>query len=357
MDQNSFYTSIISLFSLVALLVTILTAKYSDKISNGIFLDRDFLKPQAFHEKPVARAGGISIFFILLIFFILHFLLFNKFLVDYFTISFLFFTLGFLDDIKIKIKPNTRLVIMLLILIFCINLFSIEINKSGLEFLNIWLSNKIFQTCFVLLCFLFIINGANLVDGFNGLLAIHFLIINSILLSLNLTYDYQGINLIIIVQIISVFCFLLFNFPKAKIFLGDSGSYLLGSITAINTIKTYELIPDVSPFFFAIILFYLFYEVFFSFIRKALKKKSPLKPDKFHFHMLLYDKLKKLKIVNDPNYITSILINLSYLLLLVPAIIFQNDGVFLRYWFFALIIFYTFSYILLLKRKDNHESV
>ena len=357
MDQNSFYTSVISLFSLVALLVTILVAKYSDRIKDGIFLDKDFLKPQAFHEKPVARAGGVSIFFILLIFFILYFLLFNKFLIDYFTISLLFFTLGFLDYIKIKINPNIRLFIMLLILIFCINLFSIEINKSGLEFLNIWLSNKLFQTCFVLLCFLFIINGANLIDGFNGLLAIHFIIINSILLSLNLAYDDQSINLILIVQLITVFCFLLFNFPKSKIFLGDSGSYLLGSITALNTIKTYELIPNVSPFFFAIILFYLFYEVFFSFIRKAIKKKSPLKPDKHHFHMLLYNMLKKSKIPSDPNYTTSILINVSYLILLVPAIIFQNHGVFLRYWFFALIIFYSLFYLFLFKREDNDESI
>ena len=65
---------------------------------------------------------------------------------------------------------------MLTLLVFCINIFSIQINKSGLEFLNSWLENNIFQICFVLLCFLFIINGANLIDGFNGLLAIHFLI-------------------------------------------------------------------------------------------------------------------------------------------------------------------------------------
>ena len=34
---------------------------------------------------------------------------------------------------------------------------------------------------FLLLCFLFVVNGANLIDGFNGLLAINLIIINIIL--------------------------------------------------------------------------------------------------------------------------------------------------------------------------------
>ena len=66
---------------------------------------------------------------------------------------------------------------MLMILVFSINIFSIEINRTGLAFLNSWLENNIFQLCFVLLCFLFIINGSNLIDGFNGLLISHFTIL------------------------------------------------------------------------------------------------------------------------------------------------------------------------------------
>ena len=39
---------------------------------------------------------------------------------------------------------------------------------------------------------------------------------------------------ILIAQIIILLSFLLFNFPKAKIFLGDSGSYLIGSLVALK---------------------------------------------------------------------------------------------------------------------------
>jgi UDP-N-acetylmuramyl pentapeptide phosphotransferase/UDP-N-acetylglucosamine-1-phosphate transferase len=234
---------------------------------------------------------------------------------------------------------------MLALLVFCINFFSIQINKSGLAFLNSWLENNIFQTCFVLLCYLFVVNGANLIDGFNGLLAIHFLIINSLFLLVNLANQNENISIILFAQIIIVFSFLLFNFPKAKIFLGDSGSYLLGSLIVLNAIKTYELNPQISPFFFAGVLFYLFYEVFFSFIRKVTSKKSPLHPDNCHLHMLLYNWISSSKKKKNANYLTSILINSSYLFLQIPLFYFQNNALISRYWFFSLIILYTIIYL------------
>ena len=102
------------------------------------------------------------------------------------------------------------------------------------------------------------VNVANLIDGFNGLLAIHFLLINSIFLLINIVNQNENLSIILSAQIVIVLSFLLLNFPKAKIFLGDSGSYLLGTLIVLNTIKTYELNSQISPFFFAGVLFYLF---------------------------------------------------------------------------------------------------
>jgi UDP-GlcNAc:undecaprenyl-phosphate/decaprenyl-phosphate GlcNAc-1-phosphate transferase len=332
------------IFFLISFFSTYLITKYSKFFFSGALLDRDFLKPQAFHKEPVARIGGLIILFLFSLFLLFYFLLFDTFLKDYFIISLLLFSLGFIDDLKVKINPNVRLIFMLIILIFCINIFSIQITKSGLDFLNLWLENNIFQVCFVLLCFLFVINGANLVDGFNGLLAIHLLLINSIFLLININNQNDNISIILFGQIIIILSFLIFNFPKAKIFLGDSGSYLLGSLIVLNTIKTYELNPHVSPFFFAGVLFYLFYEVFFSFIRKAASKKSPLYPDNLHLHMLLYKCVSGSKKKESSNYLTSILINSSYLFLQIPLFYFQNHGLISRYWFFSLIILYTIIY-------------
>ena len=342
---SEFNLNFFIIFSLISFFSTFLTAKYSKLFFSGSLQDKDFLKPQAFHKKPTSRAGGITIIFLFSFFVLFYFLVFGIFLKDYFTISVLLFFLGFLDDVKIKINPNIRLILMLFLLVICINIFSIQITRSGFQFLNLWLENNIFQICFVLLCFLFVVNGANLVDGFNGLLAIHFLIINTIFLLINLSNQNENISVILSAQIVIVFSFLLFNFPKAKIFLGDGGSYLLGSLIVLNTIKTYELNSEISPFFFAGVLFYLFYEVFFSFIRKTSLKKSPLKPDRNHLHMLLYDWLANIKKVKNSNYLTSLLINTCYLFLQIPLFYFQNNGLISRYWFFSSITLYTIIYL------------
>ena len=346
--QFNFDLNFFIFFFLISIFTTFLITKYSKVLFSGSLLDKDFLKPQAFHKKAIARIGGLIILSLLTLFTMFYFFTFGVFLKEYFTFTLLLFFLGFLDDLKIKINPNIRLFLMLISLLTCINIFSIQINRSGLEFLDSWLENNIFQTCFVLLCFLFVINGANLIDGFNGLLAIQFLLINSIFLIINLVNQNQLISIILFSQIIIVFSFLLFNFPKAKIFLGDSGSYLLGSLIALNTIKTYELNTSLSSFFFAGVLFYLFFEVFFSFIRKIFLKISPLKPDKKHLHMLVHNWLRHTKNIKESNCLTSLLINLSYLALLLPLLHFQDNVLFSRYWFFLLIIFYTVIYIRLI---------
>ena len=73
----------------------------------------------------------------------------------------------------------------------------------------------------------------NLIDGFNGLLGIHALIIFTILFFVNLASANQLSNLLFFLILIC-FIFLYFNFPKAKVFLGDGGAYLVGMLLAIS---------------------------------------------------------------------------------------------------------------------------
>ena len=65
---------------------------------------------------------------------------------------------------------------MIIFLIISVSFFPIKIFNIDLLFLNSWIENKFFSTIFIMLCILFIINGANLIDGFNGLLTINLII-------------------------------------------------------------------------------------------------------------------------------------------------------------------------------------
>lgn len=352
---NNIENSFITLITLTSFIVFFIVYKFSNSSRLNLFLDVDFNKPQSFHSSPIPRVGGLASIISLIIFFAAFNLFFEAELGGYIYFSLSFFLLGFLEDIKIELNPSLRLLLMALILLLGFIFFEIRITKTGFYFLNEWLQNSLFQYFFLLLCFLFIINGCNLVDGFNGLLAIHLIIINLILLTFHIDYS-NSINIFLTLgQIFILFIFLLFNFPYAKIFFGDSGAYLFGSITALNVINTSILYENISPFFFSVLLFYLFFEVFFSFCRKIKMKKSPLKPDSLHLHMLIFYFLNK-RNLKSSNYLVAIVINLTFLLFITPAIFLKEEALFCRYWFFFLIIIYLYIYNYLLKKKSNDEN-
>ena len=353
MGTESIESSFLSIFALISFFIFLLVSKYSHKIRGGALLDKDFLKPQAFHDIPITRSGGVAAIICLCIFFIIYYLLYSQILYDYIFISLSMFSVGFMDDLKINIKPTKRLVIMVLLLFLFIFILPIKILNIDIPFLIPLMSSQVLSSMFVLLCFLFVINGANLIDGFNGLLAINLIIINIILAYINMNNENLEFAVLLISQIIILLSFLLFNFPNAKIFLGDSGAYLFGALTSLNTIITNNLNPKISSFFFCTLLFYLFFEVFFSFFRKLKEGKSPIHPDNKHLHMLSFYKISRTYGKNKGNYLNSIVINLLYFILIIPGLYFLNDPQLSRYWFFILLLIYLIIYSRLYRLTKN----
>ena len=353
MGTESIEASFLSMFALISFFIFLLVSKYSHSIKSGALLDKDFLKPQAFHEIPVTRSGGIAVIISLSLFFYIYYLLYSEILYNYIFISYSVFIVGFLDDLRINIKPLNRLIIMIFPLITFIYILPIKILNVDIPFLIPLMSNQMFSSIFVLLCFLFVINGANLIDGFNGLLTINLIIINIVLAYINISNGNLEFSILIISQIIILFSFLLFNFPGAKIFLGDSGAYTMGALIGLNTIITNNLNPNISSFFFCTLLFYLFFEVFFSFLRKLLQKKSPIHPDDKHLHMLSFYKISSRFGKNKGNYLNSIIINLFYLGLIMPGLYLSYDPQLSRYWFFILLLIYLIIYSRLYRFTKN----
>ena len=353
MGSESIEASFLSIFALMSFFIFLIISKYSFKIRKGALLDNDFIKPQAFHKYPVTRSGGMGSIICLIIFFYFYYLLYGKILYEYILIGSSMFLIGFLEDLKISIKPLKRLLTMVILLLILIFFLPIKISNVDIQFLKFLMSSHLFSSIFVLLCFLFVINGANLIDGFNGLLSINLLIVNVVLAYINLNSANQEFAFLIIGQIIILLIFLFFNFPNSKIFLGDSGAYLMGSLVALNTIITNNLNPNISSFFFCTLLFYIFFEVFFSFFRKLAQNKSPIYPDEQHLHMLSYYKISSFYGKEKANYINSIFLNLIYLILIIPGLYFIESPSLSRYWFFTLLIFYIITYSRLYRLTKN----
>jgi len=337
---------------LLFFIINFILKKTPKLISLFNMIDKDYSKPQSFHDNPTPRIGGIFLILNLIIFtFYNNFFLEAEYLV--FLLSILFFIVGFIDDAKIIENPKIRLALLILTIIGFLLISNFKIDKTGIEILNN-LSNEyfLFRLTFILLCFLTIINGSNFIDGFNGLLILHSIIIFTILTFINFE-NYLFIQTLTV--LFSLFVIIFFNFPKAKFFLGDSGAYTIGFLISYFIIKTANENSDISPIFFCILLFYLFYEVLFSFCRKKILKINPLKPDHNHLHMIIYRIINKKIIKNKlkSNYTTSAIINIFYLFMIIPSIFIYENDFLCKIYFIFLVSIYNFFYFILKKYEKN----
>ena len=83
------------------------------------------------------------------------------------------------------------------------------------------------------------------------------------------------------------------------------------------------------------------------------EKKSPIYPDDKHLHMLSFYKISNSYGKIKSNYLNSIVINLFYLILIIPGLYLLNDPQLSRYWFFALLLIYLVIYSRLYRFTKN----
>ncbi len=136
-----------------------------------------------------------------------------------------------------------------------------------------------------------ITNTINLIDGLDGLAAgvSGIAAISLLLTAITKGYDFIIIQCAIVAG--AALGFLPHNFNPAKIFMGDTGSMLLGymlSIVAIQgAVKSVAAITLIVPIF-AIGLPIL--DTFFAILRRMINKKSIMEADKEHLHHQLMKK-------------------------------------------------------------------
>jgi len=132
-----------------------------------------------------------------------------------------------------------------------------------------------------------IINAIDLSDGMDGLSSgisiIYFLTILTIALLLQMAGNID--TTIAILMIGSLLGFLVYNFPPAKIYIGDSGSNFMGLMVATTALYGFKLATFTSLIIPLLILATPIFDVFLSILRRGLKKKNPFTtPDKDHLH-------------------------------------------------------------------------
>lgn len=277
----------------------------------NFFIDRHKTnEPQKFHTSATPRSGGIGILTGIL--FLAATPLGWKII---FSLLLAFFS-GIFEDFHRSIKPKTRLVLQLIAGAAGVFLTHSVVSYLGMGiYLPYWLA-----VLFSIFSIVGLMNAVNIIDGFNGLASGITLLI---LLSFGITSQNVGEDeLLHIIMIVAaaVISFFVVNFPKGKIFLGDGGAYMLGFIVALIGIFLAGHYAHVSPWYILAVLIYPVWEVLFSIYRKSRAGHSPLQPDAYHLHMLIYRHITQ----NNPKTTVFIVLGCSPFILL-PTLYAHNS--------------------------------
>lgn len=205
--------------------------------------------------------------------------------------------LGWIDD-RIDLRASVKLIIEAVIAVL---LYDISINTLVIE--EIVFSTHLPIVLSVLFTFLVIagiMNAVNLIDGIDGLAGGVSLINSLVFAAIFLHHENYFLLGLHLTFAISLIAFLKFNFNPAKIFMGDTGSLFIGLLTAISLLVTlqYKNVLTMNLAFATIIFPSI--DMLRLFIERIIKKKSPFKADRNHYHhhlLKLGDTAKKASIM------------------------------------------------------------
>lgn len=248
------------------------------------------------HKNPVPTLGGIAIF-------IGFFLTSIAFMISsgnpqfYYIIGCLLvlFAMGIMDDLR-DLSPSKKFLIQF-ITAFLIAYSGIRVNNFHGLF-GIYELNTAVEYILTVFIIVGVTNAFNLIDGIDGLAGgVSF--INSTFIGIILLISGNVFFSIIAFALAgSLLAFLWYNFHPARIFMGDTGSLIIGFILAIlgiyiiqesytiNFIMGFQ--GDIMIIIVGIFLIPV-YDTLRVFIVRMKQKKSPFRPDKNHIHHLLIE--------------------------------------------------------------------
>ena len=251
------------------------------------------------HKNATPYVGGIAIFFGSLFAILLLTPLGEWKTVQYIISALvLVFLIGIKDDIT-ELSPRSKLVGLIVSILIVVTKGEVRLDGMyGLGHLDgnfpYWAS--ILITSFTLLV---ITNAYNLIDGINGLSGTLGCIIT---LAFGVWFYEVGLAHLSIMALAtagSLLAFLRFNMVRARTFMGDTGTLVVGLLIAVFTVEfidscTMMALPSryrfANPVAIAVALLIVpLFDTIRVFSTRVYRKGSPFKPDRRHIHHLLID--------------------------------------------------------------------
>ncbi len=249
------------------------------------------------HTRLVASLGGVGIF----VGFLLASLLsiqgyLNPEFQYFFAAALVIFFLGLKDDLMI-LSATKKFIGQIIAASILIHLGGIRLDSMhGLLGFNEL--PEAFSLALSYLTIIVVINSFNLIDGVDGLASSLGVLTMVVFGSYFFAIDFQAYALLAFALAGSLIAFLIFNHYPAKIFMGDSGSLMIGLVNAILVIKFINVadapfvsvqVPAAAAIGFSILMVPLL-DTLRVFSIRILNGRSPFTPDRNHVHHLLLDR-------------------------------------------------------------------
>lgn len=347
--------SVLALSFLVSFLSTLWVVRYSH-LHSHLTADSDLLGVQKFHAVAVPRVGGAGIFLGVLLALCMRYVqnadvgVFGLLLI---VSSLPAFLSGLTEDLTKKVGVRVRLVA--------------TVASAGLAgyFLDAWLSSvQIFGLDGLMLAYPFIAivitcfavggvaNAFNIIDGYNGLSAMVGVIILCGIVYVAFQVGDHAIMIAALSLIGALLGFLVWNYPRGLIFLGDGGAYLVGFWVAELSVLLTTRHPEVSKWFPLLLCFYPIFETLFTIYRRViLKRVHPGMPDASHLHQLIYKRIVRWSIGSDEvgrktqrNAMTSPYLWVLTVLTVIPAVLFWRYHIVLKIFVLLFVVTYIWLY-------------
>lgn len=341
--------------SLVAFLISLLSMPIIIKFSTkfNIF---DYQDARKIHSGNISRLGGVGIAISFFVCTAVYFLIADASLfIEYLPIisaGLIIFVFGFIDDV-VTLRAIVKLLIQ--IVATCLVIF------SGNRFTQIgpWQIPSALSYIFTFCWVIGVVNAFNLIDGLDGLCGS---LAFTTTLTLGIIYTLSGNNISVICFILaaSILGFLCFNWPPAKLFMGDCGSQFLGFMLATLPLIPADSVIEFNKFLIiASVAAFPIFDTIAAIWRRIRDKRPIMSPDKSHLHHKLlnmgYTKKSSLYLVVFIQLLLCSLVIISYLLGTYKGMMVLLLTLFFVTLFFTF-IHYTNQAILKRKRMEESEQ-
>lgn len=264
---------------------------------------------------------------------------------------------GLAEDLTKRVSVLVRLLLTMISALLGYWLLEAGLIRLDIPLLDTALRWWPFSLLLTVVAIAGVANAVNIIDGFNGLAGMVCVMIFG---ALAYVAYWVGDNLLwssCAALAGGLFGFLVWNYPRGHIFLGDGGAYFLGFMIGEISVLLVVRNPEVSPWFPLLLVIYPVFETLFSIYRKKiLRGMSPSVPDGVHLHMLVYRRLVRWAVGSreagdrtSRNALTSPYLWVLSSLAIVPAVLFWRSTPVLMFFvcLFALVYLWLYRSIVL----------